>query len=139
MSFAQFRKMDLFTGARDISFSDNSRIIFQNYGTIVQNKYAGKRGLENPEEIDAELRDKRLRLRSFLEDFEEHKQGDMFIKRTIADTTDHGILHIGRRRAGTRQCGKVQVVTLASRKVSEQEKFLAISYEGRDADRVGSQ
>ncbi|KAF5339666.1 hypothetical protein D9758_015594 [Tetrapyrgos nigripes] len=128
--------MELFHQAQNVSISD-SNIIVQNYGTIVRKKYTGKRTAEDDnewEELDTGSREKRLRLRSILEDFEEYRRGDMLILHSISNAIEdskdryHTGTAQGRRNRGL----KIQVIRLASRKVSDR-KFMAISYEGKSA------
>ncbi|KAF5372094.1 hypothetical protein D9758_004957 [Tetrapyrgos nigripes] len=116
--------MELFRGSQNISLSDNSSVNVNNYGTIVQKEYVlGKHRLsdEEGEEIaDPEAREKRLRLRAILDDFEEYRHGNMIIDRIF----------------GSQNQRKVQLVRLRSWRNESAKTFVAISYEGRKADKA---
>ncbi|KAF5335875.1 hypothetical protein D9758_017232 [Tetrapyrgos nigripes] len=63
--------MELFRDAHHISFSDNSTINVNNYGPIVPKEFYGKRFLDSEnegEDLSSGSREKRLRLRSVLDD-----------------------------------------------------------------------
>ncbi|KIK55932.1 hypothetical protein GYMLUDRAFT_830649 [Collybiopsis luxurians FD-317 M1] len=123
----------MFHQAQNFTISPSDFNVVHGNQTIIHRYPRSRRGYEDA--IDENVRRKRHREHSYLDDFKEVRRGDMIVLQRIPTNqlSAYQSNHITARRESSSPglSVKIEVVKLASKK--REKKFMAITYEGDDA------